>query len=71
MKCNYCQNDHHMIVNESLAPFIPNMSVDVYVVNGYLNISGTLMSDRYNGKTKGVSAQVNYCPMCGRRFTND
>lgn len=68
--CDYCQNCRR-IIDENLGPFIPNLSVNAYLtLDGYLNVSGTLMSDRYNGKTKAVSSKINYCPMCGRKLTD-
>lgn len=69
MKCNYCQNGCKRIVDESLAPFIPRLSVATYVSqDGYLMVSGTFMVDKYNGRTRTVSEKTNYCPMYGRKL---
>lgn len=66
--CEYCQGDKFIIDGRKYDyRFDTCAGIDVHVEDGMLMVESVKMQGSYQEK----ETKINYCPMCGRKLTED
>lgn len=66
-KCEYCHNKFEDMVD--LSEFDGSLTMEKY--NGQLRLSGYSFSEMGTNSEVFYTKPINYCPMCGRRLSDD